>query len=116
MRCASPAGPARALSLQYLLDALDEVLGQRGAAVQVGVGVPSGQGSNPVVMLSLSPDGGESWGAEYQVGIGQGGRYQTRVEWYHLESFYTGVIKIRFSDPVFVGIFSAAIDIDLAGY
>ena len=84
--------------------------------MQVGVGVPSGQGSNPVVMLSLSPDGGESWGAEYQVGIGQGGRYQTRVEWYHLESFYTGVIKIRFSDPVFVGIFSAAIDIDLAGY
>lgn len=84
--------------------------------MQVGVGIPTGQGSNPVVMMSLSPDGGESWGAEYQVSIGQGGKYQTRVEWYHIESFYSGVIKIRFSDPVFVGMFSGAIDIDMAGY
>lgn len=84
--------------------------------MQVGVGTATGQGSNPVVMFSLSPDGGETWGAEYQVSIGQGGRYQTRVEWYHIESFYSGVIKIRFSDPVFIGMFSAAIDVDLAGY
>lgn len=84
--------------------------------MQTGVGTATGQGSNPVVMFSLSPDGGESWGAEYQVSIGQGGRYQTRVEWYHIESFYAGVIRIRFTDPVFVGMFSGAIDIDLAGY
>lgn len=84
--------------------------------MQVGVGTETGQGSNPVVMFSLSPDGGETWGAEYQISIGQGGRYQTRVEWYHIESFYSGVIKIRFSDPVFIGMFAAAIDADLAGY
>jgi hypothetical protein len=84
--------------------------------MQTGVGTATGQGSNPVVMFSLSPDGGETWGAEYQVSIGQGGRYQTRVEWYHIESFYSGVIKIRFTDPVFVGMFSATIDLDLAGY
>lgn len=84
--------------------------------MQVGVGTATGQGSNPVVMFSLSPDGGESWGAEYQVSIGQGGRYQTRVEWYHIESFYSGVIRIRFTDPVFVGMFAGAIDIDASGY
>lgn len=84
--------------------------------MQVGVGTATGQGSNPVVMFSLSPDGGETWGAEYQVSIGQGGRYQTRVEWYHIESFYSGVIRVRFTDPVFVGMFAGAIDIDASGY
>lgn len=84
--------------------------------MQTGVGLSEGNGSNPTVMLSLSPDGGETWGQEYQVDIGQMGRYQTKVEWYHIESFYDGVIKIRFSDPVFVSIHSAAIDIDSAGY
>jgi len=67
-------------------------------------------------MLSLSTDGGETFGAEYHIPIGAGGQYQKRVEWYHMESFYSGVIRIRFSDPVFVGMYSAAIDLDLAGY
>ena len=84
--------------------------------MQTGQGIAVGQGSNPVVMLSLSIDGGETYTAEYQVTTGAGGRYQTKVEWYHLDSFYDGVIKIRFSDPVFASIESAIITIDEAGY
>lgn len=84
--------------------------------MQTGVGIPIGQGSSPVVMLSLSIDGGETWTNEYQVNIGAGGRYQTKVEWYHIDSFYDGAIKIRFSDPVFASIESAIISIDTAGY
>lgn len=84
--------------------------------MQTGVGIPTGQGSAPVVMLSLSTDGGETWTEEYQVSIGAGGAYQTRVEWYHLASFYDGTVKIRFSDPVFVSIERAVLTIDSAGY
>ena len=84
--------------------------------MQTGVGIATGQGSSPTVMLSLSTDGGETWTSEYQVGIGAGGRYQTRVEWWHIDSFYDGTIKIRFSDPVFVSIERAVITIDAAGY
>lgn len=84
--------------------------------MQTGVGIETGQGSSPTVMLSLSTDGGETWTSEYQVGIGAGGRYQTRVEWWHLDSFYDGTIKIRFSDPVFVSIEKAVITLDNAGY
>lgn len=84
--------------------------------MQTGVGIETGQGSDPVVMFTLSPDGGETWGAEYNVAIGAGGRYQTRVEWYHIETFYAGVIRIRFTDPVFVGMFAGAIDLDTSGY
>ena len=84
--------------------------------MQTGVGIATGQGSSPVVMLSLSIDGGETWTEEYQVSIGAGGAYQTRVEWWHLNSFYDGTIKIRFSDPVFVSIERAVITMDTAGY
>lgn len=84
--------------------------------MRTGVGIETGQGSNPVVMLSLSIDGGETWTQEYQVSIGSGGKYQTKVEWYHLDSFYDGTIKIRFSDPVFVSVERAVITMDTAGY
>lgn len=84
--------------------------------MQTGVGIVTGQGSDPVVMLSLSIDGGETWTNEYQVKIGAGGAYQTRVDWYHINSFYDGLVKIRFSDPVFVSVESALITIDEAGY
>lgn len=84
--------------------------------MQTGVGIATGQGSSPTVMLSLSTDGGETWTNEYQVGIGAGGKYQTRVEWWHIDSFYDGTIKIRFSDPVFVSIEKAVITVDSAGY
>ena len=84
--------------------------------MQTGVGIVTGQGSDPVVMLSLSIDGGETWTNEYQVKIGGGGAYQTRVDWYNINSFYDGLIKIRFSDPVFVSVESALITLDEAGY
>lgn len=84
--------------------------------MQTGVGIETGQGSAPVVMLSLSTDGGETWTSEYQVGVGAGGNYQRKVEWWNLASFYDGTIKIRFSDPVFVSIERAIITIDSAGY
>jgi hypothetical protein len=84
--------------------------------MQTGVGLANGQGASPVVMLSLSADGGETWTEEYHVGVGSGGNYQRKVEWWHINSFYDGTIRIRFSDPVFVSIEKAVITVDLAGY
>ena len=83
--------------------------------LETGVGLLSGQGSNPVVMLSFSDDGGktfsvESWG---DVSIGTLGQFIFKVEWFCLGSFESRVIRIRTSDPVHFSIHSAAADIEI---
>ncbi len=76
--------------------------------MQVSVGTLSGQGANPVVMLSLSDDGGQTFGTEMFGEIGALGDLQWKVEWHNLGSFDNLVIRVRCSDPVYYKIFSAA--------
>lgn len=69
------------------------------ADFETGVGLLSGQGSNPQVMLSVSRDGGRTFGTEMWRSLGQTGKYQTRVEWNRLGSARDYVFRLRYSEP-----------------
>jgi hypothetical protein len=68
--------------------------------VEVGVGLATGQGSDPQISLSVSRDNGKTWGAEMWKPLGKAGEYATRVEWRRLGSCRQFTPKIRVSDPV----------------
>lgn len=67
--------------------------------METGVGLSSGQGSIPQVMLQVSRDGGQTWGSELFSSAGQIGKYKTRVEWRRLGISDQWAFKIRFSEP-----------------
>ncbi len=81
--------------------------------MEVGVGLLSGQGINPEIMLSTSDDGGFSFSTEMTGTIGRIGQYLHKVEWFCLGSFESRIVRVRVSDPVYVSIHSAAADIEV---
>lgn len=81
--------------------------------MQKGVGIISGQGSDPVVMLSFSDDGGMTFSTEMWATVGQQGAFNWKVEWFNLGKFDSRIIRIRVSDPVYWSIHSAAADIEV---
>lgn len=78
--------------------------------MQTGVGLISGQGSNPQVMLQISKDGGHTWGTELWRSCGAIGKYLTRVIWRRLGRGRDWVFKVRITDPVKVVIIGAYMD------
>ena len=65
-----------------------------------GIGLLSGQGQDPEVMLSFSDDGGRTFGSEIRGHIGKLGEFQRKVEWNALGNFYSRIIRLKISDPV----------------
>lgn len=49
--------------------------------VEAGLGLASGQGSNPLVTMRMSRDGGKTFGAERSRTAGALGQYDTRCSW-----------------------------------
>jgi hypothetical protein len=75
--------------------------------METGVGLTTGQGSNPQVMLSVSKNGGHGFGSERWRSAGKIGEYQSRVYWNRLGSVKPGnawCFKLRITDPVKVAI------------
>ncbi len=69
--------------------------------VESGVGLTTGQGSDPQVMLSISDDGGRTWSDQQPwQSMGTLGAYRQRLEWRRLGSFYQRHLKVTMSDPV----------------
>lgn len=68
--------------------------------METGVGLATGQGSDPQVMLQVSRDGGRTWGSEMWKSAGKIGVYRNRVEWRRLGSTDQAAFRIRMSDPV----------------
>ena len=81
--------------------------------IEVGVGLLSGQGSNPQIMLSYSDDGGKSFSNEMWGTVGKLGEFQYKVEWNGLGSFFNRIIRIKTSDPVYYAIRGADADIEV---
>lgn len=75
-----------------------------------GVGLVTGQGSDPQVMLQVSKDNGHTWGNERWVKLGKIGEYLTRVLWRQLGTGRDFVFKIRVTDPVKVVITGAYLE------
>lgn len=77
---------------------------------EAGVGLISGQGSDPQAMLQVSKDGGKTWGAERWTSFGRIGEYLTRAVWRRFGAAYSFVFKVRVTDPVKVVMLSEAIN------
>ena len=67
---------------------------------ETGVGLVSGQGSDPQAMLKVSKDNGHTWGNEMLATMGKIGKYLTRVVWRRLGIGRDFVFKVRVTDPV----------------
>lgn len=69
--------------------------------METGVGLSSGQGSDPQVMLRISDDGGRTWGSmQPWQSMGRLGNFQSRLRWKRLGSFFDRVVEVTWSDPV----------------
>lgn len=69
-------------------------------ALETGVGLQSGQGSNPVISLQVSSDQGRTYSNEYQVNIGAVGKYGATARWRRLGISTDVVFKVFMTDPV----------------
>lgn len=74
---------------------------------QPGVGLTTGQGSDPQVMLRWSNDGGSTWSKEHWKSIGRQGKYKNRAIWRRLGMARDRVFEVSVTDPVNAVIVSA---------
>ncbi len=83
--------------------------------IQTGVGLTSGQGSDPQIMLDISEDGGHTWSEQQEwTSMGQQGAYLTQLYWKRLGRYYQFTPRITISDPVRRVILQATADIKVA--
>lgn len=67
---------------------------------ETGVGLNSGQGSDPQMMLTYSDDGGRTWSNELWRSMGLIGEYKTRCIWRSLGQFRQRQMHLVITDPV----------------
>lgn len=82
--------------------------------LETGVGLLSGQGSNPSLMFSVSRDGGKSFGTQRFIKVGRLGQ-RVLVEAKNLGRFRPEgcVIRLSVSDPIYWCVYSANIDVEI---
>jgi len=86
--------------------------------IEAGVGLVTGQGSDPTVLLRWSDDGGHTWGNYHSKTIGKIGETGKRVIWRRLGmtlKLRDRVYEISGTDPVKVAIMGAELSIDGTG-
>lgn len=74
---------------------------------QPGVGLITGQGSDPKMMLRWSDDGGSTWSAVYQIAIGKIGAFKNRATKRQMGFARDRVYEVTITDPVKAVIVSA---------
>jgi len=101
-----------------------DLVGSKGSRIQMskakfimetGVGLMSGQGDNPRIMIEYSDDGGRTFRHGSWPRVGRLGEFALQVEFYNLGSFYDRIFRISTSDPVNYSIYSGTIELRLAG-
>jgi Phage stabilisation protein len=80
--------------------------------LETGVGTATGQGVDPQIMLSISRDGGSSFGTERWTDAGAIGNRRHRARWRRCGRARDMVLKLRISDPVEVNLLRATMDFD----
>lgn len=68
--------------------------------IQGGVGLATGQGSNPQIMLFVSKDGGNTFVPTAWASMGKVGEYTHRAIWRNLGESKDWVLRLRITDPV----------------
>lgn len=74
---------------------------------EYGVGLPSGQGQDPQLMLEFSDDGGKTWWFAPSRSLGKQGEYKWRAMWHSLGAARDRVYRVAVSDPVRFTLISA---------
>lgn len=74
---------------------------------QPGVGLNTGQGSNPQAMLRWSSDGGSTWSNEHWTSLGAQGKYNNRAIWRRLGWARDRIYEVAITDPVKAVVVSA---------
>ena len=69
-----------------------------------------GQGSNPLITLQISDDGGNTWRAMPAKSLGLQGKRQARAVWYQLGMSRERVYQFVLSDPVESWVTDAQLD------
>lgn len=67
--------------------------------METGVGLTSGQGSDPQIMMQCSKDKGRSYGVERWRSVGKIGEYKKVVEWRNWGSSRDWNFKLRYTEP-----------------
>jgi len=81
---------------------------------QTGVGLNTGQGSDPRVMLRWSDDGGHTWSNEHWASMSKLGEYGNRVIWRRLgmtTELRDRVYEVSGTDPVKIAIMGAELSV-----
>ncbi len=81
---------------------------------EMGVGLATGQGSNPQAMLRWSDDGGHSWSNEHWTSMGRSGQYGIRAQWQRLgmtQKLRDRVYEVSGTDPVKIAIMGAELSV-----
>jgi hypothetical protein len=82
--------------------------------LESGLGLQSGQGSDPIAMWRTSDDGGRTWGNERQGRSGRVGQYRTRLRFWRNGIPRDRVAELSVSDPIPWRILSCFINNDVA--
>lgn len=77
-----------------------------------GVGLTTGQGSDPSVMLYASDDGGRTFAAVPNRQIGAIGQYRKRAVWHRLGASRDRVYRGAVSDPVRVAVWDTQLEVE----
>jgi hypothetical protein len=78
--------------------------------METGVGLASGQGAAPLLMLRYSNDGGHTWSTERATTLGRAGQYGARAKFNRLGSGRNRMWEISMTDPVKFAVLGAVID------
>jgi hypothetical protein len=78
-----------------------------------GVGLITGQGSDPQVMMRYSPDGGHTWSSELSTTLGAIGEFNTKPSWNNLGDSRNMVFEFACSDPVAFNLIGLHADIQV---
>jgi hypothetical protein len=68
--------------------------------IEAGVGISSGQGSQPVALLDWSDDAGKNWSNQHVAYMGAIGEYSNRLRWSQVGRSRDRIYRLTISDPV----------------
>jgi hypothetical protein len=81
--------------------------------METGIGITSGQGEDPKLVLYYSKDGGRTYDRPHEREIGKIGEYRTKVKFKNIGTSDNFTFKIVISDPIPRRIYNAFIDIEI---
>lgn len=80
--------------------------------METGVGIETGQGSDPQIMMRYSVDGARTWSNELWRSIGAIGEYDARIRWNRLGVGRQWCFEFNYSEPTPCSFISLAVSIE----